>query len=192
MTAYYAVNYDGNSLLMFLCRLSARSSPLTFAIYNKKPYSVRFFVVLVPKAGQRNRHVFFYRFSLSVEKRSDYRRPLAFPKKNTPKNVPFFGDPEKIPQKTYRFSGTPNKGSSPYRYLYTKKNRNEYSSFFVLLVPKAGLPRTLAYFNRAPENLNERSEARFLGKRSNRPKDETDKWIFNRPKDETDKWIFDC
>ena len=38
-----------------------------------------------------------------------------------------------------------------------------------------GIPRTLAYFNRAPENLNERSEVRFLGKRSNRPKDETDK-----------------
>ena len=51
-----------------------------------------------------------------------------------------------------------------------------------------GIPRTLAYFNRAPEKIphkayrftgtprkNERSEARFLGKRSNRPKDETDK-----------------
>ena len=27
MTAYYAVNYDGNLLLIFLCRLSARSNP---------------------------------------------------------------------------------------------------------------------------------------------------------------------
>ena len=68
------------------------------------------FVVLVPKAGQRNRHVFFYRFSLSVEKRSDYRRPLAFPINRTA----LWG---------------PRKGSSPLTYCYIQqKNRNEYGS----------------------------------------------------------------
>ncbi len=52
MTAYYAVNYDGNSLLMFLCRLSARSSPLTYCYIQQKNRSeYGFFVVLVPKAG---------------------------------------------------------------------------------------------------------------------------------------------
>ena len=44
------------------------------------------------------------------------------------------------------------------------------------LAEKSGFPRTLAIIeNKALKNLNERSEERFLGKRSNRPNDEADK-----------------
>ena len=57
----------------------------------------------------------------------------------------------------------------------TNPKPNSGVRFRIFLAERVGFPRSLAYFNRAPENLNERSEARFLGKRSNRPKGETDK-----------------